>query len=113
MGNSNNKNSFFDGLREARCHKILKKDIIDFLSRINNENLYENKNNIITQAEILLARSTNYVLDTENDQVIPFLENQIPPSYEQLNDPININEIQFRKYIKKVSFYFQYFLECK
>lgn len=50
----NSKSSFLDKLKEARYHNILKRDIIEFLSKINNESLYYNKDLVITQADLLI-----------------------------------------------------------
>lgn len=113
MGINTSKNGILGRLKEARYHNVLKRDIIDFLSKINNESLYDNRDIIITQAEVLLVRSSNYLLDADDNKTIPFLESQVPPAYEQENDERNLSDAQFRDYIKRVCFYFQYFLECK
>lgn len=99
------------GLREAKYHKHLKKDMINFLSRINNTCLITKKDIIITQAEVLMTRSANYF--TKKSRDIPFLDSQFPPAYDEENSERNLNDAQFREYIKRVCFYFQYFLECK
>jgi hypothetical protein len=106
MGVINSKNS----LREARYHKHLKGDMLIFLSRVNNISPITDKDVIITQAEVLMTRSSNYF--TKETKNIPFLNSQIPPPYEQENAERKLSDVEFREYIKRVCFYFQYFLEC-
>jgi hypothetical protein len=104
MGSIITKNSY----QEAKYHNILKKDIIAFLSNINNNNILDEKKAIITQTEILLARASNYVVeDLELD------DEKKPPCYEHINKDKEMTDDEFREYIKKNSFYFQYFLEIK
>ena len=111
MGISSGKIKFSTNSREAKYHEELKKDMLDFLTKINSSALIFDKDIIITQAEILMVRSINY--DAINPKDIPFLESQIPPAYEKDNNERKLSDYEFRDYIKRVSFYFQYFLECK
>ena len=97
------------GFKRSAHVNILKKDISDFLSEINFSTISYKKHVIITQAEMLMSRTLNYFEDKEDK--IPFLERQVPPAYDEENNERNINNNQFREYMKRVVLYLQYFLE--
>ena len=100
MGNHTSKRAVYE--------REIKLDILKFLNRVNQPIVNDDiKNALITQAEILLVRTSNY--QTNMSDNIPYLSEQLPPSYDEHTI---LTTVQYREYMKRVCFYFQYFLEC-